>query len=71
MVDTEQNTQFVIHRTEKANSYEFGKAGNRFKIFFDTDNLYDEICKLKKTVKGLGIALILLIVFEVVRFFTW
>ena len=43
---------------------------NRIEMQF-YDNLYDEICKLKKTVKGLGIALILLIVFEVVRFFTW
>lgn len=45
---TMQNTQFVIHRTEKANSYEFGKAGNRFKIFFDsTDDLFKQIQSLK------------------------
>lgn len=24
-----------IHKTEKPNSYEFGKAGNRFKIYFE------------------------------------
>ena len=32
----EQNTSYVISRSEKANSYEFGKAGNRFKLYFDT-----------------------------------
>jgi len=26
----------VIFRTEKPNSYEFGRAGDRFKIFFNT-----------------------------------
>ena len=26
----------VITRVEKANSYEFGKAGQRFKLYFDT-----------------------------------
>ena len=28
--------QIVINKTEKPNSYEFGKAGNRFKLYFDT-----------------------------------
>ena len=28
-------TQLVIHRNERANSYEFGKAGNRFKVYFE------------------------------------
>jgi hypothetical protein len=38
----------TIHKTEKANSYEFGKAGNRFKVFFDTaEELKAEIDKLK------------------------
>lgn len=32
----ERNTQFVISRSERPNSYEFGKAGNRFKLYFDT-----------------------------------
>jgi len=29
------DTRYVIQRTEKPNSYEFGKAGNRFKLYFD------------------------------------
>ena len=52
MVDTEQNTQFVIHRTEKANSYEFGKAGNRFKIFFDTT---EQLNKEIESLRALGL----------------
>jgi hypothetical protein len=28
--------QIVINKTERPNSYEFGKAGNRFKLYFDT-----------------------------------
>ena len=28
--------QEIINKTEKANSYEFGKAGSRFKIYFET-----------------------------------
>jgi hypothetical protein len=28
--------QIIINKTEKPNSYEFGKAGNRFKLYFDT-----------------------------------
>lgn len=35
MTDTESKT-YVIQKTEKANSYEFGKAGNRFKLYFET-----------------------------------
>lgn len=45
MIDQQLTT---IHKTEKANSYEFGKAGNRFKVFFDTpEELKAEIDKLK------------------------
>lgn len=34
----------VINRNEKANSYEFGKAGNRFKLYFeDVDDLKAKI----------------------------
>ncbi len=29
-------TDVIINRTERPNSYEFGKAGNRFKLYFDT-----------------------------------
>ena len=27
--------QVILNKTERPNSYEFGKAGNRFKIYFD------------------------------------
>jgi hypothetical protein len=27
--------QVVINKTYRANSYEFGKAGNRFKLYFE------------------------------------
>ena len=29
-------TTITINKSEKPNSYEFGKAGNRFKLYFDT-----------------------------------
>ena len=39
----------VIHKTEKANSFEFGKAGNRFKLYFeDADDLKKQIDAIKK-----------------------
>lgn len=28
-------TDTIINKTEKPNSYEFGKAGNRFKLYFN------------------------------------
>ncbi len=40
-------TQVIISRTEKANSYEFGSAGNRFKLYFE------EAADLLKKVKEL------------------
>lgn len=41
--------ELVINKTEKPNSYEFGKAGNRFKLYFDTAlNLEFQIEALKK-----------------------
>jgi len=46
---TKDNTSFVINETPKGNSYEFGKAGNRFKLYFDTpENLLIQINKLKE-----------------------
>jgi len=33
---TQENTSFVVNVTNKPSSYEFGKAGNRFKLYFDT-----------------------------------
>lgn len=42
------NSAVVIHRNERANSYEFGKAGNRFKIYFETpEELQEKILELK------------------------
>jgi len=32
----ESRSSVVINKMEKPNSYEFGKAGNRFKLYFDT-----------------------------------
>jgi len=42
--------QVVINKTEKPNSYEFGKAGNRFKLYFnDAIDLQLLIKSLKDT----------------------
>jgi len=35
MEKTQENTSFVINENPKACSYEFGKAGNRHKIYYD------------------------------------
>jgi hypothetical protein len=44
----DKSTQYVIQRTEKPSSYEFGKAGNRFKLYFDTpEDLDAQIKKLQ------------------------
>lgn len=41
--------QIVKNITEKACSYEFGKAGNRFKLYFeDAKDLQNQINELKK-----------------------
>jgi len=41
--------QTIINKTEKPSSYEFGKAGNRFKLYFDTaKDLENQINELKK-----------------------
>ena len=42
-----EEIQRVIHENKKGNSYEFGKAGNRFKIY------YSDIEDLKKQIKEL------------------
>jgi len=40
MMKTKENTSFVISEKSKANSFEFGKVGNRFKLYFeDADDL--------------------------------
>jgi hypothetical protein len=47
LVGTETH-QIIINRKEKPNSYEVGKAGNRFTIFFDTpEDLKAQLDKLK------------------------
>ena len=41
--------QIIKNITEKPNSFEFGKAGNRFKLYFDTaEDLNNQIKELKK-----------------------
>ena len=41
--------QLVINKTDKPNSYEFGNAGNRLKIYFDSvEELVVKIVELKK-----------------------
>jgi len=41
--------QIVINKTERPNSYETGKAGSRFKIYFnDAVDLKSQIEKLKE-----------------------
>jgi len=43
------NEQVVINKTEKPSSYEFGKIGKRFKIYFNTpEDLKIQIDKLKE-----------------------
>ena len=38
----------VIERKEKPNSHEFGKPGNRFKLYFDTaEDLNNQIRELE------------------------
>lgn len=52
MEKTQENTSFVVNETKRANSYEFGKAGNRFKLYFeDATDLENQINELKN--KGL------------------
>lgn len=41
--------QIIINKTEKANSFETGKPGARFKLYFDTaEDLQIQINKLKE-----------------------
>jgi hypothetical protein len=45
----ETQTTIVVNRTEKPNSKEFGKAGDRFKLYFDTaEDLDNQIKALKE-----------------------
>ncbi len=39
--------QTILTRTEKPNSYEFGKVGNRFKVY------YNEVSELKEHIEKL------------------
>lgn len=44
-----QEMNKIIHRTEKPNSYEFGRAGNRYKLYFDTpEDLKAQLDKLSE-----------------------
>lgn len=41
--------QIIINKTDKASSYEFGKAGNRFKVYYnEPKDLQAHIKKLKE-----------------------
>jgi len=41
-------TKTIINKSEKPNSYEFGKTGNRFKLYFeDAKDLKKQITCLK------------------------
>ncbi len=41
--------QVIINKNYKASSFEFGKAGNRFKLYFeDAEDLENQIKKLKE-----------------------
>lgn len=41
-------SQTIINKTEKPNSFEFGKAGSRFKLYFDTaEDLNKQIADLR------------------------
>jgi len=43
--------QTIINKTERPNSYEVGKAGGRFKLYFeDSKDLDDQV----KSLKALG-----------------
>lgn len=45
----ETEHQIIISRKEKPNSYEHGKAGDRFTLVFDTpDDLMKQIDELKE-----------------------
>lgn len=45
-------TQEIINKTERPNSYEFGKAGDRFKVYFNTP---EDLKKLLDDLTALGL----------------
>lgn len=45
-------TDVIINRTERPNSYEFGKAGNRFKLYFDA---ITDLNEQMRDLKALGL----------------
>ena len=47
VTNIKMETQTIITKKERSNSYEFGKAGNRFKVYFDTPE------ELRALLKGL------------------
>ncbi len=43
-------SQTILSKTEKANSYEFGSAGNRFKLYFEeADDLLKKVKQLRES----------------------
>ena len=48
------NIQEIITKADKPNSYEFGKAGNRMKLYFDTiEELAVKVQKAKEWIKSI------------------
>jgi hypothetical protein len=46
---TQEYTSFIINETPKACSYEVGKSGNRFKIYYsDIEDLKRQVKELKE-----------------------
>lgn len=41
----EEKQKVIIKRTERPNSYEFGKPNNRFKLYFKTGEDLEEMIK--------------------------
>lgn len=42
--------QRIVNATERANSYEFGKAGSRFKIYYEHQN--ELMLKIKECIEA-------------------
>lgn len=47
-MEENNNTQYIINKTYRPSSYEFGKASNRMKIYFDSPkDLKNQLDELK------------------------
>lgn len=53
-LSVEANTSLIIHRKERQNSYEYGKAGNRVKLYFqDIKDLQKQVKEIQDAGFGL------------------